>query len=155
MARVTIEDCLQHVPNRFDLVILASKRARQLIAGAEPLVPVNNDKVTVLALREIASGLLDLKSLAKNDLVRHKKVEVEEAIIHASSNEARDLMAEEIHVPGVDESKSDSAFNDDEDLDALMATGSATPSPTFSANDMESVPAEEHETPLPENHDTL
>ena len=58
MARVTIEDCLEHVENRFTLVMLATKRARQLINGVEPLVPWENDKATVVALREIAEGLI-------------------------------------------------------------------------------------------------
>lgn len=57
MARVTIEDCLDNVDNRFELILVASKRARQLAKGiAEPMVPVDNDKPTVLALREIAAG---------------------------------------------------------------------------------------------------
>lgn len=57
MARVTIEDCLKNVDNRFELILVASKRARQLALGsAEPTVSVNNDKPTVLALREIAEG---------------------------------------------------------------------------------------------------
>lgn len=57
MARVTVEDCLKQVNNRFDLVIKASKRAHQLELGAaDPLVPRDNDKPTVLALREIAGG---------------------------------------------------------------------------------------------------
>lgn len=59
MARVTVEDCLEHVDNRFDLVLLASKRARQLANGVDPLVPWENDKPTVVALREIAEGLVD------------------------------------------------------------------------------------------------
>ena len=58
MARVTIEDCLDHVDNRFDLVLLATKRARQLVNGVDPLVPWENDKATVVALREIAEGLI-------------------------------------------------------------------------------------------------
>jgi DNA-directed RNA polymerase subunit omega len=58
MARVTIEDCLEHVDNRFDLVLLATKRARQLVNGVDPLVPWENDKATVVALREIAEGLI-------------------------------------------------------------------------------------------------
>jgi len=58
MARVTVEDCLDNVDNRFDLVLLASKRARQLAYGADSLVPAENDKPTVLALREIAEGLI-------------------------------------------------------------------------------------------------
>ena len=56
MARVTIEDCLDHVENRFKLVLLASKRARQLSKGADEFVPRGKDKDTVVALREIAAG---------------------------------------------------------------------------------------------------
>lgn len=64
MARVTVEDCLEHVDNRFELVMVSSKRARQLATlGKEPLVPVENDKPTVLALREIAAGLIDASIL--------------------------------------------------------------------------------------------
>ncbi|MCW8905944.1 MAG: DNA-directed RNA polymerase subunit omega [Sedimenticola sp.] len=59
MARVTVEDCLDHVDNRFDLVLLATKRARQLSNGVAPLLPWENDKPTVMALREIAEGLVD------------------------------------------------------------------------------------------------
>jgi DNA-directed RNA polymerase subunit omega len=59
MARVTVEDCLEHVDNRFDLVVLATKRARQLANGVEPLLPWENDKPTVMALREIAEGLIN------------------------------------------------------------------------------------------------
>ncbi|MCB1858547.1 MAG: DNA-directed RNA polymerase subunit omega [Gammaproteobacteria bacterium] len=59
MARVTVEDCLVHINNRFDLVLLASKRARQLVNGMEPLLKWENDKPTVVALREIAAGLVD------------------------------------------------------------------------------------------------
>lgn len=57
MARITVEDCLEHVDNRFHLVLVATKRARQLEVGsAEPLVSWDNDKPTVVALREIAEG---------------------------------------------------------------------------------------------------
>ena len=58
MARITVTDCLENVDNRFELVLVATKRARQLILGAEPLVEVENDKPTVVALREIAEGLI-------------------------------------------------------------------------------------------------
>lgn len=59
MARVTVEDCLENVDNRFELVMVASKRARQIATeGKDPLVPLENDKPTVLALREIAEGLV-------------------------------------------------------------------------------------------------
>jgi len=63
MARITVEDCLENVDNRFHLVLLASKRARQLVNGVEPLLPWENDKPTVVALREIAEGLVDDESI--------------------------------------------------------------------------------------------
>jgi DNA-directed RNA polymerase subunit omega len=63
MARITVEDCLDNLDNRFDLVLLASKRARQLVNGVDPLVPWENDKATVVALREIAEGLVTPLSL--------------------------------------------------------------------------------------------
>ncbi len=59
MARVTVEDCLKNVKNRFELVIIAAKRARQLMRGKEPRVEWDNDKATVVALREIAEGHTD------------------------------------------------------------------------------------------------
>ena len=58
MARVTVEDCLDKVDNRFQLVLVATKRARQLANGVQPLVPWENDKPTIVALREIADGLV-------------------------------------------------------------------------------------------------
>ena len=59
MARVTVEDCLENVDNRFELVMVASKRARQIATeGKDALVPLENDKPSVLALREIAEGLV-------------------------------------------------------------------------------------------------
>lgn len=58
MARITVTDCLDNVDNRFQLVLVATKRARQLILGAEPMVEPDNDKPTVIALREIAEGLV-------------------------------------------------------------------------------------------------
>jgi DNA-directed RNA polymerase subunit omega len=58
MARITVEDCLDHIENRFALVLLASRRARQISRGADPLVPEDNDKPTVIALREIAENLV-------------------------------------------------------------------------------------------------
>ena len=65
MARVTVEDCLENVDNRFELVMLASKRARQLvIQGAEPLVEAGSDKPTVVALREIAEGKVTPATMA-------------------------------------------------------------------------------------------
>lgn len=59
MARVTVEDCLDQVENRFELVILSAKRARQISNGAEPTLERDNDKPTVMALRELAENTID------------------------------------------------------------------------------------------------
>lgn len=60
MARITVEDCLQKVPNRFELVLLGARRAKQLLKGARPLVESDNKEV-VTALREIAAGEVELE----------------------------------------------------------------------------------------------
>ena len=67
MARITVEDCLQNVDNLFDLVLLAAKRSRQLANGAEARVEWENDKPTVVALREIASGEVTIDLLDEPD----------------------------------------------------------------------------------------
>lgn len=82
MARITVEDCLENVDNRFELVLTATKRARQIGNGAEPLVEEENDKPTVIALREIADGFIDAE-----------RVDVIQAEIEAA--EAFDFQAEE------------------------------------------------------------
>ena len=58
MARITVEDCLENIENMFEMVLVAAKRARRIAHGAEPMVELENDKPTVLALREIAEGLV-------------------------------------------------------------------------------------------------
>jgi DNA-directed RNA polymerase subunit omega len=70
MARITVEDCLEHVENRFALVLVAAKRARQLMRGsADPTVPWENDKATVVALREIATGHTDFSDAHEIDMI--------------------------------------------------------------------------------------
>ncbi len=68
MARVTVEDCLVHVSSRFDLTLIAAKRARQLTRGAEARLPWNDHKSTVLALQEIAGGQVGASILTEPDL---------------------------------------------------------------------------------------
>jgi DNA-directed RNA polymerase subunit omega len=85
MARITVEDCLENVENLFDLVMVASRRARRLANGAEPLVEWENDKPTVVALREIAAGLITREILDNSD-------HPEEDIL--SSEEAERLLGE-------------------------------------------------------------
>ncbi|MFT6193858.1 MAG: DNA-directed RNA polymerase subunit omega [Cognaticolwellia sp.] len=74
MARVTVEDAVEKVGNRFDLVLIASRRARQIATGGkDPLVDPENDKPTVIALREIEAGLITTAVMDKSD--RHEKVQ--------------------------------------------------------------------------------
>ncbi|HEY4374604.1 MAG TPA: DNA-directed RNA polymerase subunit omega [Burkholderiales bacterium] len=65
MARITVEDCLQRIPNRFQLTLAATYRARQLAQGATPKIEGTKDKVTVMALREIAAGQVGLEMLKR------------------------------------------------------------------------------------------
>lgn len=77
MARVTVEDCVERIPNRFELVAIAAQRARQLSAGAELTVDRDNDKNPVVALREIADETVDLGDL-EEDLVKSLQRHVEQ-----------------------------------------------------------------------------
>ncbi|HVS25792.1 MAG TPA: DNA-directed RNA polymerase subunit omega [Burkholderiales bacterium] len=65
MARITVDDCMKKIPNRFELTLTATYRARQLATGASPLIEPNKDKPTVIALREIAQGLVGVDILHK------------------------------------------------------------------------------------------
>ena len=82
MARVTVEDCLENVENRFELVMVSSKRARQLAnEGKEAMVPLENDKPTVIALREIADGFVSAEILSE------PKIDHSEALTLTSDEE--------------------------------------------------------------------
>ncbi|KAF1022594.1 MAG: DNA-directed RNA polymerase subunit omega [Pseudomonas sp.] len=86
MARLTVEDYLEHVDNRFELVMLSTKRARQLATGGkEPLVQWENDKPTVVALREIAEGYITDAFIAEQEIVHEDPVF---AAFEDESNEA-------------------------------------------------------------------
>jgi DNA-directed RNA polymerase subunit omega len=67
MARITVEDCLENIDNIFEMVLVAAKRARRIAHGSDPMVELENDKPTVLALREIADGLVTPKILEEID----------------------------------------------------------------------------------------
>ena len=73
MARITVEDCLTKVDNQYDLVLLAKERTTQLNAGAEMLVPEDNDKKTIIALREIAEDKVSIPELEKSAVLRLRK----------------------------------------------------------------------------------
>ena len=80
MARITVQDCLQRFDNRFELVLVASKRARQLTLGQEPLLEWENDKPTVVALREIAEGLIG------REIMDESESSLEDALIESMAN---------------------------------------------------------------------
>lgn len=75
MARITVEDCLENVENRFELVLVAARRTRQLQLGHDPLVPEDRDKHTVIALREIAEGLITSDILKEVEVDTRQELE--------------------------------------------------------------------------------
>jgi DNA-directed RNA polymerase subunit omega len=88
MARITVEDCLNYVDNRFELVMVGSKRARQIaVDGRPPLIDAENDKPTVLALREIEQGLINLDVIKEIDR-DYEIVESEENSDEATAQDA-------------------------------------------------------------------
>jgi DNA-directed RNA polymerase subunit omega len=97
MARITVEDCLDKVDNRFELVMVSSKRARQIqIEGKDPMLPVDNDKPTVIALREIADGLVDAKILVEKPSVDlEEEFASEESASESESETAQAAESEE------------------------------------------------------------
>jgi len=99
MARLTVEDCLHELNNRFELILCAAKRAQDLERGAEPLVAWDNDKPTVVALREIAEGLVDTAGKPIDPLREEvtDTVMTEEEIIESDDGEEEtvDLTVEE------------------------------------------------------------
>lgn len=112
MARITVEDCLENVENRFELVMIASRRARQLqTGGKDPLVPEDNDKPTVVALREIAAGLVDVSIL---DEAQHEPTEELRDFVEA---EALRKARQEITI----EEAMDAELIDEDEGDAVVA----------------------------------
>jgi len=88
MARITVEDCLSKIDSQYDLVLLAKERTAQLNAGNKPVVEENNDKNTVISLREIGEGKVSLKTLEDSAINKLRKVQSE-------SSELEDLEIEE------------------------------------------------------------
>lgn len=124
MARVTVEDCVLKVPNRFELVLLASQRAREIGAGASMLVDRDNDKNPVIALREIADTDMSLEALGESLVKNHQKVieveEDEEDIIDVMEGEsewahvAADTVEREADDAGMGEETADVADDADD-----------------------------------------
>lgn len=102
MARVTVEDCLKNVRNRFELVIVAAKRARQIMRGGTPMVDIDNDKPTVIALREIAEGHTDFET-------HQTEEERETAAMLSSLNAASAAKSQEANAEATAEGAADAA----------------------------------------------
>ena len=92
MARVTVEEAVDRIGNRFDLVLVAARRARQIAQGKEPLIETSNEKATVIALREIEAGLIDATRLDQDEqAAQYASDEAEMAAVAALRNpEAQD-----------------------------------------------------------------
>lgn len=115
MSRVTVEDCILKIPNRFELVLMAAKRAKDIERGAKPSVPKDNDKATVIALREIAEETISiegLRALAKNNILDDEKSGVFGEAADEEFFDLKELVAD-------DEDEDDAELDDD--LDVLQS----------------------------------
>ena len=88
MARITVEDCIEKISNRFDLVVFAVERGRELSAGDEPTIDRDNDKNTVVSLREIAESTVDIEELRENLIISMQKQ------IQEEENEDKEITSE-------------------------------------------------------------
>jgi len=96
MARITVEDSLKNVDNMFEMVLLASKRARQIANGSDPMVPRNNDKPTVIALREIAAGVMTQEIMEEREkAVLDEQIAAEFEELEAQAATEAELMAQD------------------------------------------------------------
>ncbi len=135
MARVTVEDCVLKVPNRFELVLLASQRAREIGAGTTLLVERDNDKNPVIALREIADTDMSLETLGEALIKNHQKVieveEDEEDIIDVMEGEsewahvASDSVARETDEVGMQDDSADAGADEAEETDDVADVAGA------------------------------
>ncbi len=115
MSRITVEDCIDKFPSRFELVLVASNRARKLYSGESPTVEIDNDKNTVIALREIAEETLTSEKL-KNDLIEEYQVNTfsEDEEINELEDNSDENQSEESEV------NSDEKSQDDENLEQTL-----------------------------------
>ncbi len=127
MARITVEDCLKHVSNRFELVLIASKRARQLIReGADPLVPAEGDKVTVIALREIAAGLINKSILEEQKTIPRIVASDAEEVIPQEIIEETQQTEPEVGSEEQEEAKEQEEMEAQEEIDSIQQENADT-----------------------------
>ena len=153
MARVTVEDCVTRVPNRFELVLLGARRARDVSAGAPLTVDRDNDKNPVVALREIADGTIQTEVLGE-EIIRafqkHVEVDEPEAEMMELSATAEDLsqLAGEAPKPKADEEDEEDLEetgeeSEAEELSAAVDAAEDAAAEDESGGNAESAPAEE------------
>ena len=128
MARITVEDCLEKVDNRFHLVRVASKRARQIMNGKEPTLEWDNDKATVVALREIAAGNITEEMLNEKPVVNDEDSLFEQAEIDAEigavlkADAAEDQEKVELKLDGIFENTEDDSSNNQIESETTKTT---------------------------------
>jgi DNA-directed RNA polymerase subunit omega len=145
MARVTVEDCLEKVENRFDLVMIASRRARQLqTGGKDPLVAGQNDKPTVMALREIAAGVVGYGILNEIEIRKSSDDELSELVQADALRKARqDLSIEEAMDADLIEEDESTTVKAKSDDDEVSEDGAAEPESDSDSDTEEGGAAEE------------
>jgi DNA-directed RNA polymerase subunit omega len=117
MARVTVEDCVENIPNRFELVALAAQRAKQISSGNPITVDRDNDKDAVVSLREIADKTVDYDTL-RNEIVEGYRRYQRPDVIEAEAK-GMDEYSQEIRESLLEESRSRRSFEEDEDEEAF------------------------------------
>ena len=120
MARITVEDCIDKFPSRFELVLVASNRARKLYAGEKPAVEIDNDKNTVIALREIADEKFTVEEL-KNNLIEEYQVNTfgEDEEINELEDNSDEIQSEENELNSNEEKLSNES--DDQSVDETIS----------------------------------
>ena len=136
MARVTVEDCIEKIPNRFDLVLTASQRARGIMKGDLPTLERDNDKNPVIALREIAAETVDLDGLNDGLIKKMQRLSVQEE----HEEQAADVAAVDVDLS---EMIGDYSEVEGEEAGMHVSTGDAEPEPGFEDVDLSQMTGED------------
>ena len=124
MARITVEDCLERIDNRFDLVLVAARRAHMLKKGASELLPWDNDKPAVLALREIAAGKVTPDIL--DQPMQEPDDEIDPSDLEAIHQQAAEMVVEDVSAAHDDDEDFDDEFDVGEDEDTELSASAAS-----------------------------
>ena len=144
MARITVEDCIDKFPNRFELVLVSSNRARKLHSGETPLVEKDNDKNTVIALREIADEHLSIEELKNNLIEEYQTVPLnddEDLSLEYSddekNNDIEDIKEEEVELKEEDHFPEEEINSEDEIIENVNIENTDINSPENTSNEEE------------------